>query len=67
MALAASLSASATYAPDPLAKAPPVIPQSDITAGTTRPYLTPVTIDLSQPLDSNAIATLAVIASPDQK
>lgn len=67
MALAASLNACATYAPYPLAKAPPVTPQADLIAGTARPYLTPVTIDLSQPLDGNAIATLAVIANPDLK
>ncbi len=30
-----------------------------------RPYLKPVTIDLDQPLDSNAVAIIAVLANPD--
>ena len=32
-----------------------------------RPYLTPTTIDLSQPLDANAISVIAVVGSPDLK
>ncbi|WP_200863969.1 TolC family protein [Asticcacaulis sp. AC466] len=67
VALVASLSACARYAPDPLAKVPPVTSQAYLADGTARPYLSPVTIDLSLPLDGNAIATLAVIANPDLK
>ena len=36
-------------------------------AGITRPYLKPVTIDLAQPLDANAISTIAVLANPDMR
>lgn len=32
-----------------------------------RPYLTPTAIDLSQPLDLNAVAVIAVVANPDLK
>ena len=32
-----------------------------------RPYLTPTAIDLSQPLDQNAIVVIAVVANPDLK
>lgn len=62
-----TLSACATYAPDPLGTKPPDTTAAELTAGASRPYLTPVTIDLSQPLDGNAIATVAVIANPDLK
>ncbi|RZL99812.1 MAG: TolC family protein, partial [Sphingomonas sp.] len=36
-------------------------------AAIARPYLAPTTIDLAEPLDGNAIATLAVINNPDLK
>ncbi|WP_415644227.1 TolC family protein [Sphingomonas antarctica] len=64
----------ASYTPHPLAigleavLAPPVaaIVARDALA-IDRPYLKPVEIDLSQPLDPNAIAVVAVIANPDLK
>ncbi|HMN52571.1 MAG TPA: TolC family protein [Sphingopyxis sp.] len=36
-------------------------------AAIDRPYLKPVALDLSAPLDANGVATLAVIANPDLK
>lgn len=68
------LAACAHYAPLPLdsglpsALAPPVaaVLARDVDA-LHRPYLQPTTIDLAQPLDANAIATLAVIGNPDLK
>ncbi|WP_404366142.1 TolC family protein [Sphingomonas sp. MMS24-J45] len=48
------LSACASYTPDPLGTAP-----------AARADLAPVTFDLAQPLDSTAIATLAVLGNPD--
>ena len=48
------LGGCAAYTPDPLA-----------TALFTRASLTPVNIDLAQPLDGTAVATLAVLANPD--
>lgn len=63
----------ATYTPQPLGSsdgflAPPVaeILRQDALA-IDRPYLRPVDLDLSQPLDANAIAILAVINNPDLK
>ena len=69
-----AVSACASYTPRPLATAdeavlaPPVaaILASDALA-IDRPYLKPIAIDLTQPLDPNAIAVLAVIANPDLK
>lgn len=67
------LAGCATYAPQPLATDPAVLsaPVAAVltrdAAAIERPYLTPATIDLSRPLDPNAIATLAVIANPDLK
>ena len=57
----------ATYAPQPLSSTPPAVTPAELQAGAARPWLTPATIDLSQPLDDNAIATIAVIANPDLK
>lgn len=70
---ALSLGACASYTPHPLDQTPAA--QSTPTAAALstaasairRPYLTPTTIDLSAPLDPNAIATIAVIANPDLK
>jgi cobalt-zinc-cadmium efflux system outer membrane protein len=62
-----------SYAPSPLASSPSVLARPDAAALSRaalildRPYLKPVAIDLSAPLDGNAIATLAVIANPDLK
>ena len=67
-----ALAGCATYAPLPLDRQAAERPVDlaavlrDATA-VRRPYLTPVTIDLSQPLDENAIATLAVVNNPDLK
>jgi hypothetical protein len=68
---ALAITGCATYTPKPLdtdaaVLAPPVAAAlSRDTTAIDRPYLTPASIDLSQPLDPNAIATLAVIANPD--
>lgn len=70
---ALAITGCATYTPKPLdtdaaVLAPPVAAAlSRDTTAIDRPYLTPASIDLSQPLDPNAIATLAVIANPDLK
>jgi cobalt-zinc-cadmium efflux system outer membrane protein len=71
LALLVLLSACATYSPRPLGNAgellaPPVasVLAAD-SAAIQRPFLTPVQLDLNQPLDQNAIAVLAVIANPD--
>lgn len=70
------LAACAHYEPKPLlvdAGAAPSLqaPLTDILSrdATTidRPYLKPVALDLSAPLDPNGIAILAVIANPDLK
>jgi outer membrane protein TolC len=65
------LSACATYQPQPLgdgALEPAVAAVlAKEGAAIERPYLAPVTLDLGQPLDGNAIAVLAVIANPDLK
>ncbi|WP_425230658.1 TolC family protein [Sphingomonas sp.] len=72
LALSLTLGGCATYAPLPLDRQAADRPV-DLTvvlreaAAVRRPYLTPVTIDLSQPLDGNAIATLAVVNNPDLK
>lgn len=66
----ALLAGCASYTPSPLSKS---IPATDPTilsrdaASIERPYLHPSTIDLSQPLDDNAVATLAVLNNPDLK
>ena len=70
--MVAALSGCARYAPDPLgatpeATTPEATTSAALSSGASRPYLTPVTIDLSQPLDGNAVATVAVIANPDLK
>lgn len=69
--LATVLTGCATYAPAPLADrpAPPVTAAALARDGLAidRPWLSPVAIDLSKPLDANAIAVLAVIANPDLK
>jgi outer membrane protein, heavy metal efflux system len=61
----------ASYAPLPLDMSGGLLPAPNIAAlsakagAIDRPYLRPVTIALGAPLDSNAVATLAVIANPD--
>ena len=67
------LAGCATYAPKSLETDPAVLsaPVAAVltrdAAAVKRLYLAPTTIDLSRPLDPNAIATLAVIANPDLK
>lgn len=71
--LSFALAGCATYTPQPLTDAPDVLAPPVAAAlardgaAIERPYLTPATIDLGQPLDSNAVATLAVINNPDLK
>ena len=61
----------ASYRPEPLEQQParlsaPILSAlAQQAAAITRPYLRPATIDLSQPLDANAVATLAVLSNPD--
>lgn len=67
------LSACATYSPEPLEHDPAILSApiaaalSRQAAAIDRPYLIPATIDLTAPLDLNAIATLAVVSNPDLK
>ncbi|GAA0335184.1 TolC family protein [Sphingomonas oligophenolica] len=67
------LAGCATYTPLPLGDGDAVLKPADSAAlsraagAIDRPYLTPVAIDLAQPLDPNAIAVIAVIANPDLK
>jgi len=65
--VACLLTACASYAPHPLSDAISDVSLSRDAAALDRPYLRPVAIDLAQPLDMNAIATIAVIANPDLK
>ena len=69
--LAFSLNACATYRAVPLTTLPSSIHDAaSITRDALaidRPFLTPVALDLSQPLDSNGVAVLAVISNPDLK
>lgn len=70
---AALLSACATYAPMPLDQNPTTLTLpvaavlSQDAMAISRPYLTATPLDLTQPLDLNAIAVIAVIANPDLK
>ena len=63
----------ARYAASPLETAPAslAVPDAAILARDAatidRPYLKPVAIDLTEPLDSNAIAIIAVLGNPDLK
>ena len=67
------LAACASYHPSPLGAPDMVLAPPDIAivsadaAKLDRPYLTPQTIDLSQPLTPNALAVLAVVENPDLK
>lgn len=70
---AALLSACATYSPMPLDQNPatPTLPVAAVLSqdamAISRPYLQATPLDLTQPLDLNAIAVIAVVASPDLK
>ena len=65
------LTGCAVYRAQPLKEDPAVLdaPVAALLARDSarieRPYLQPVALDLAQPLDSNGIAVLAVIANPD--
>ncbi len=64
------LGGCASYAPSPLTSNLAVLSDttaSEIATGAGRAHLSPVTIDLAQPLNANAVATVAVIANPDLK
>lgn len=67
----ALVSACATYRADPLPKdAPPTPPAATLVERAGRlshPYLTPVAIDLGQPLSPQELGVLAVVASPALK
>ncbi len=68
--IACLLAACASYTPRPLADQAPAADLhalSQQAATIDRPYLTATSIDLSQPLDMNAIAVIAVIGNPDLK
>jgi cobalt-zinc-cadmium efflux system outer membrane protein len=77
LALAVSLclllTGCATYRPEPLDDNPAVLSPPVLAvlardaAAIRRPFLRPAAIDLAQPLDANAVATLAVISNPDLK
>ncbi len=73
IAVIISLGACAQYRPLPLETLPSSLVAPDPAAlsqdalAIDRPYLKPVAIDLSQPLDANAIAVIAVLANPDLK
>src|SRR5665213_374626 len=73
IAAALLLNACAVYRSKPLTDQPAVLtaPVAAVLARDSarieRPYLQPIAIDLAQPLDSNGIAVLAVIANPDLK
>jgi cobalt-zinc-cadmium efflux system outer membrane protein len=67
------LSGCQTYRPVPLAVPSGVLAPPDATilsadaAKIDRPFLTPQSIDLSQPLTPNALAVIAVLENPDLK
>ena len=74
LGFATALAGCAHYVPLPLGDgmqatlpAPSSAALSAAAAELKRPYLEPTTIDLAEPLDLNAIATIAVIANPDLK
>jgi outer membrane protein TolC len=73
IATALMLNACATYRSQPLEaqsemlSAPVAAVLARDSARIERPYLQPITLDLAQPLDSNGVAVLAVIANPDLK
>ncbi len=71
LALFMAAGGCATYAPSPLNDDPAILsaPAREVlavdAAAISRPWLRPVSIDLSQPLDPNAVAVLAVLLNPD--
>lgn len=71
LSLGLSVGGCASYRPMPLAVlSSPALDRTSITRDALaidRPFLKPVALDLSQPLDANGVAVLAVIANPDLK
>jgi cobalt-zinc-cadmium efflux system outer membrane protein len=71
LSLLVLLTACASYRAEPLSDnpqilAPPVLAAMSADAAMIdRPFLHPVAIDLSRPLDPNAVAILAVLLNPD--
>jgi cobalt-zinc-cadmium efflux system outer membrane protein len=67
------LNGCASYRSQPLEAQPAILspPVAAVLARDSRqidrPYLRPIALDLAQPLDSNGIAILAIIANPDLK
>lgn len=65
------LAGCATYRPEPLSddpallSAPALAVLAQNASAIRRPFLRPAAIDLGQPLDPNAVATLAVLSNPD--
>lgn len=67
-----TIAGCATYAPLPLdrggaARLADLAGLAEQLSAIRRPFLRPVAIDLAQPLDGNAVATITVIANPDLK
>ena len=66
-----SLTACQTYSPEPLITDPAALsaPVAAVLARDAavidRPYLRPIALDFSKPLDANAIGVLAVVGNPD--
>lgn len=66
-----ALAGCATYNGEPLTDAPPVLAEPDPAAlsaaasAIQRPWLTPVHVDLAEPLGAEAIAAIAVVNNPD--
>lgn len=73
LALALLLTGCASYAPQPLDPSPPALaaPVASVletqASAIGRPWLAPVTLDLSAPLTPAAVAVLAVVNNPDLK
>lgn len=71
VALVPAVTSCAHYRPQPLDSnlSSVAVPSSTVLSlnsqAITRPFLKPATIDLAQPLDLNAVATLAVLLNPD--
>ncbi len=68
--LLALLNGCASYQSKPLASDQPLFTGptlKELSQSPPREFLKPVTVDLSRPLNANAIATVAVIANPDLK
>ena len=71
LSLMLALSGCAAYQPDSLGTTSDTLAPTDVAAlsarasAIDRPYLTPVPVDLTAPLDLNAVAVIAVVNNPD--